>query len=91
MIKVYVNIEETKYNGLKVEIISENEYDKRYHETYLAYYTSLEIFQTFLDLRVDQKDYKNPESVIQMFSDFCEEKAEDEMYAKWEEMEVVGA
>lgn len=89
--EVYINIKETKCGGLAVEVISEKEYDKRYHETYLAYYTSLEVFQTFLDLRVDQKDYKNPESVIQMFSDFCEEKAEDEMFYKWEKMEVVGA
>ncbi len=90
--KVYVNIEKVKeYDGLNVEIISTKEYDKRWYETYLAYYTSLEVFQTFLDLRMEQKDFKNPENVIQMFHEFCEEKAEDEMYAKWEEMDVVGA
>lgn len=92
MLKVYVNIEKAKkYDGLNVEVISEKEYGKRCYETYLKYYKSLEVFQTFVDLRIGKKDFENPESIMQMFSDFCEEKAEDEMYAKWEEMEVVGA
>lgn len=92
MLKVYVNIEKTNYDGLNVEIISAEEYDRRYDEVYLQYYKSLEIFQTFLDLRIDQKDFeKNPDQIMEVFSQFCKEKAEDEMYYKWEEMEVVGA
>ena len=75
MLKVYVNIEKAeKYDGVNVEVISEKEYGKRCYETYLKYYKNLEVFQTFVDLRIDKKDFENPESIMQMFSNFCEEK-----------------
>ena len=89
MMEVYANIKEY-YGGLKVEIISENEYDKRYNKVYQEYFNSLEVFQAFLDGHMEQKEFK-PENVMEKFSEYCIQKAEDEMYAKWEKMEVVGA
>lgn len=89
--KVYVNAKAKGDTIVKMEIISEKEYNKRWDDTYEAYYTSLEVFQAFLDMRINQKEFENPEKVIELFYSYCQEKAEDEMYAKWEEMEVVGA
>lgn len=90
MMEVYVNIKETKYTGLEVEIISENEYDKRYDEVYRTYFNSLEVFQVFLDVHMEQKEFK-PENVMEKFSEYCIQKTDDEMFYKWEKMEVVGA
>lgn len=85
--KVYVNAKgDTVVN---MEIISEKEYNKQWDDTYEAYYTSLEVFQAFLDMRINQKEFENPEKVIELFYSYCQEKAEDEMRAKWKEMEVV--
>ena len=85
--KVYVNAKgDTVVN---MEIISEKEYNKQWDDTYEAYYTSLEVFQAFLDMRINQKEFENPEKVIELFYSYCQEKAENEMCAKWKEMEVV--
>ena len=85
--KVYVNAKgDTVVN---MEIISEKEYNKQWDDTYEAYYTSLEVFQAFLDMRINQKKFENPEKVIELFYSYCQEKTEDEMHAKWKEMEVV--